>query len=152
TTGCCGSRRSSASRRGTRAARPSSGAQREPRLRRGPNVSAATTRSRPAPRPRLERDRPRLTGRAAALLVAVAILVVMAIVPIGRYLDQRSAIADIERRAPELDSENAALRAEISRLLDPAELEALARGCLGMVRPGEVAFITPGRTSAPSDC
>ena len=58
-------------------------------------MSATTTRSRPAPRPRLERDRPRLTGRAAALFVAVAILVVMAIVPIGRYLDQRSAIADI---------------------------------------------------------
>ena len=115
-------------------------------------MSATTTRSRPAPRPRLERDRPRLTGRAAALLVAVAILIVMAIVPIGRYLDQRSAIADIERRAAELESENADLRAEISRLLDPAELEQLARACLGMVRPGEVAFITPGRTAPPSDC
>jgi cell division protein FtsL len=115
-------------------------------------VSATTTRRRPAPRPRLERDRPRLTGRAAALLVAVAILAVMAIVPIGRYLDQRSAIADIERRAAELEAENADLRAEISRLNDPAALEELARACLGMVGPGEVAFIMPGRTAAPSDC
>jgi cell division protein FtsL len=115
-------------------------------------VNATTMRSRPAPRPRLERDRPRLTGRAAALFVAVAILIVMAIVPIGRFLDQRSAIADIERRAAELESENADLRVEISRLHDPAELEELARACLGMVRPGEVAFIAPGRTAAPSDC
>jgi cell division protein FtsL len=116
-------------------------------------VSATTTRSRPAaPRPRLERDRPRLTGRAAALLVAVAILVVMAIVPIGRYLDQRSAIADIERRAAELDTQNADLRAEISRLHDQAELERLARECLGMVGPGEVAFVMPGRTADASDC
>jgi cell division protein FtsL len=115
-------------------------------------VSATTTRSRPAPRPRLERDRPRLTGRAAALLVAVAILVVMAIVPIGRYVDQRSAIADIERRAAELDTQNADLRAEISRLHQPTELERLARECLGMVGPGEVAFVAPGRTADASEC
>jgi cell division protein FtsL len=115
-------------------------------------MSGTTTRSRPSPRPRLERDRPRLTGRAAALLVAVALLVVMAIVPIGRYLDQRSAIADIERRAAELEAENANLRVEISRLHDPAELEKLARACLGMVGPGEVAFVMPDPTADRSDC
>ena len=114
--------------------------------------TSATTRSRPSPRPRLERDRPRLTGRAAALIVAVTALAVMAIVPIGRYLDQRSAIADIERRAAELDAENADLRVEISRLHDPVELEKLARACLGMVGPGEVAFVMPGRTADPSEC
>jgi cell division protein FtsL len=123
---------------------PSSGA--------GPGASARTTRNRPSPRPRLERDRPRLTGRAAALIVAVAVLAVLAIVPIGRYLDQRSAIADIERRAAELEAENADLRVEISRLHAPAELEKLARACLGMVGPGEVAFVLPGRTADPSDC
>ena len=116
----------------------------------GPIVNATTTRSRPAPRPRLERDRPRLTGRAAALFVAVAILIVMAIVPIGRFLDQRSAIADIERRAAELESENADLRVEISRLHDPAELEELARACLGMVKPGEVAFVVVPKEGAPA--
>lgn len=119
---------------------------------RGPALGANTTRSRPSPRPRLERDRPRLTGRAAALLVAVAVLGVMAIVPIGRYLDQRSAIADIERRADELEAENADLRVEISRLHDPARLEELARACLGMVGPGEVAFVVPGRAADPSEC
>ena len=113
---------------------------------------SSTTRSRSAPRPRLERDRPRLTGRAAALLVAVTILGVMAIVPIGRYLDQSAAIADIDRHAAELESQNAELRAEISQLHDPTELEKLARECLGMVGPGEVAFVTPwGRPVSP-DC
>jgi cell division protein FtsB len=73
-------------------------------------------------------------------------------VPIGRYLDQRSAIADIERRSVDLESQNAELRAEISRLHDPAELEELARSCLGMVGPGEVAFVMPGRPADPSDC
>mgnify|MGYP003402683876 FL=1 len=111
----------------------------------------ATTRSRSA-RPRLERDRARLTGRAAALLVAGTILGAMAIVPIGRYLDQSAAIADIERRAAELGSQNAELRAEISRLHDPTELEKLARECLGMVGPGEVAFVTPGGRTLLPDC
>ena len=114
-------------------------------------MSATTTR-RPSPRPRLERDRPRLTGRAAALLVAVAILAAMAILPIGRYLDQRTAIAEIERRAAELEAQNADLRAEIVQLHDPTELEELARSCLGMVGPGEVAFVIPGRTADPSEC
>lgn len=123
-----------------------------PSTGRSPGTSAATTRRRPSRRPRLERDRPRLTGRAAALIVAVAVLAVMAIVPIGRYLDQRSAIADIERQAAELEAENADLRVEISRLHDPAELERLARACLGMVGPGEVAFVLPGRIADPSDC
>jgi cell division protein FtsL len=115
-------------------------------------MNATTPRSRPSPRPRLERDRPRLTGRAAALLVAVAILVVMAMVPIGRYLDQRSAIADIDRRAAELEAENADLRVEISQLHDPRELERLARSCLGMVGPGEIAFVMPGRTADRFAC
>ena len=114
-------------------------------------MSATTTR-RPSSRPRLERDRPRLTGRAAALLVAVAILAAMAILPIGRYLDQRTAIAGIERRAAELEAQNADLRAEIAQLHDPTELEELARSCLGMVGPGEVAFVIPGRTADPSEC
>ena len=82
----------------------------------------------------------------------MTILTVMAVVPIGRYLDQSAAIADIERRAAQLESQNAELRAEISRLHDPVELEKLARECLGMVAPGEVAFVTPGRAPDPSDC
>ena len=115
-------------------------------------MSATTTRSRPSPRPRLERDGPRLTGRAAALILAVALLAAMAIVPIGRYLDQRSAIAEIERHAAELEAQNADLRAEIAQLHDPTELEELARSCLGMVGPGEVAFVVPGLTADPSEC
>jgi cell division protein FtsB len=113
---------------------------------------STTTRVRTSPRPRLERDRPRLTGRAAALLVAVTILAMMAIVPIGRYFEQRAAIADLERRAADLGSQNAELRAEIARLRDPAELERLARECLGMVGPGEVAFISEGERPRSSGC
>ena len=115
-------------------------------------MNATTTRPRPAPRARLHRDRPRLTGRAALLLVAMALLVMLALVPIGRLFEQRAAIADLERRAAVLEARNADLRAEIVKLHDPAELEKLARECLGMVAPGEVAFVTPGGVAPRSDC
>jgi cell division protein FtsL len=100
---------------------------------------------------RLERTTPRLTGRAAFLLVAVTVLLVMAVVPARQYIDQRARMAELERRTEELERANAQLRAEISRLHDPAELERLARECLGMVAPGEVVFVTPGEAPA-SDC
>jgi cell division protein FtsL len=105
--------------------------------------------SRPA-RPRLERDRPRLTGRAAGLLVAVSVLVVMAVVPARQLLEQRGRIAELDRQAAELEALNAELREEISALHDPVRLEELARACLGMVAPGEVAFVIVGRPAA--DC
>jgi cell division protein FtsL len=100
--------------------------------------------AQPGPR-RIERDTPRLTGRAAFLLVAVTFLAVMAMVPARQYLDQRARIADLDSQIARLERQNAELRAQISRLHDPAELERLARQCLGMVAPGEIAFVTPGQ-------
>ena len=107
-------------------------------------MSPAATRT-------LDRDRPRLTGRAAVLLMVVTLLGVLALVPARAYLDQRSQIAELERRAGQLDAANAALRAEISKLHTPAELERLARACLGMVGPGEIALVIDG-PGAPSPC
>ena len=112
-------------------------------------MSTRRAASKPA-RPRLERDRPRLTGRAALLLVAVAVLVVMAIVPARQYLEQRGRIAELDRLATELEAQNAELRAGISALHDPVHLEELARACLGMVAPGEVAFVIAGKPA--TDC
>ena len=102
----------------------------------------------PAPSRTIERDRPRLTGRAAVLLVVVTMLGVMALVPARQYLDQRSRIADLERRTTELEAQNAELRGEVIKLHDPVELERLARECLGMVAHGEIAFVIPGRPPA----
>ena len=110
---------------------------------------SATTTSR---RPRLKRDRPRLTGRAAVLLVALTILIFMAAVPARQYLGERGRIADLERQATELEEQNADLRAQISSLNDPVELERLARACLGMVAPGEVVFVTPGGLPSINGC
>jgi cell division protein FtsL len=116
-------------------------------------VNAAPERRASTPkrtRLRLERDRPKLTGRAAALLVAVSVLVVMAVVPARQLLEQRSRIAELDRQAAELEAQNGELRREISALHDPVHLEELARACLGMVAPGEVAFVIVGKPAA--DC
>lgn len=99
----------------------------------------------------LPRDRPRLTARAAALLVVVAILALLTLVPARQFLAQRGQIAELEAQATQLEQQNDALQREIARLKDPAELERLARECLGMVRPGEIALVTPDVPSS-SDC
>ena len=92
----------------------------------------------------LERERPRLTGRAAGLLVVLMVLGLLLLVPARQYLAQRGRIAELERQATELEEQNDALRARIAALHDTAELERLARACLGMVRPGEIALVVPG--------
>jgi cell division protein FtsB len=98
----------------------------------------------------LSREGPRLTGRAAVLLVVVTALALVALVPARQLLAQRSRIGELERRAELLEDQNAELRLRISRLNDPAELERLARACLGMVMPGETALIVPD--AEPADC
>jgi cell division protein FtsB len=100
----------------------------------------------------IERDGPKLTGRAAGLLVLLTLLVMLAIVPAGQFLEQRARIGDLEHRAAELEERNADLRQGIGRLDDPAELERLARGCLGMVGPGEIALVVPGAPPDHADC
>lgn len=100
----------------------------------------------------LERSGPKLTGRAALLLVIVASLVLLAAVPARTFLDQRGRIADLERRAADLEAQNDDLRSELTRLHDPAELERLARECLGMVSPGEIVLVVPEARAARADC
>jgi cell division protein FtsB len=84
--------------------------------------------------------------------VTLGLLVMLALAPVRQYLDQRSRIAELERRTVELEQQNADLRATINGLSDPAELERLARECLGMVGPGETALIIPGEQPARADC
>jgi cell division protein FtsB len=98
----------------------------------------------------LDRPRVRLTGRAALLLVVVTMLAVFSVVPVRQYFEQRSQIARLERRAGELERANDGLRSDIRRLHDPEYLERVARACLGMVKPGEVAFVSKASGTDPA--
>jgi cell division protein FtsB len=66
------------------------------------------------------------------------------------YMEQRAELAELERQAAALDSRNQQLTDRAARLRDAAFLERLARQCLGMVRPGEVAFVVVPKKGAPT--
>jgi cell division protein FtsB len=100
----------------------------------------------------IERDRPKLTGRAAGLLVVTTLLVMLALVPARQFWEQRGRIAELEQRTVELERLNAELRRRIAALSDPTELERIARECLGMVGPGEIALVVPGSQPERADC
>lgn len=126
----------------------------------GGRPRAAVRRSREAAGPTRDRARRaegptrKLTPRAAVLAALLTAVSLFAVAPARAYLEQRARIAALERRVEILARANARLEAEIQRLRDPAEIERLARECLGMVRPGEIAFlpVTRGEGPPPARC
>jgi cell division protein FtsB len=96
----------------------------------------------------------RVTPRAAVLLFTVFVVAMFAIAPIRGYLDQRAQLAVLDRQAAVLERENQSLQERIADLNDTRTLERLARECLGMVRPGEIGFVTipKGEAPTPPDC
>jgi cell division protein FtsB len=110
-----------------------------------------TTRGRPRAATRtVPRRGPRLTGRAAGLLAVVLVLAMTLVVPLRQYAAQRERVAELSARVDALSKANARLERRIVQLRDPAYLERLARECLGMVKPGEIAFVTvPGKGGRP---
>ena len=74
------------------------------------------------------------------------------VVPLRQYAAQRARVAELEAKVESLSAANARLERRSEQLRDPAYLERLARECLGMVKPGEISFITvprEGRRSSP---
>ena len=97
----------------------------------------------------------RIRPRAIALAVLVVALLTAAIYPVRTYLGQRAQIHTLERQSAILERANDHLTHHITSLHDPSQLERLARECLGMVKPGEIAFVVVpkgGHAATPSDC
>jgi cell division protein FtsB len=113
-----------------------------------PAVATGRTIRRRSARPR--RRRTRLTGRATILLAVLAGILFLSIAPARMYVEQRAELAELERQAAELASRNQRLSDRAERLRDADFLERLARQCLGMVRPGEVAFVVVPKQGAPA--
>jgi cell division protein FtsB len=84
----------------------------------------------------------RPTVRALVLIAVVLGVVVLSVAPVRSYLDQRSQLAGLQRQAHALERRSDRLAEQIRQLRDPASLEQIARRCLGMIRPGEIAFVT----------
>jgi|BarGraIncu00222A_1022003.scaffolds.fasta_scaffold00052_47 cell division protein FtsB len=84
--------------------------------------------------------RNRITGRAAVLLLVLAMLGVAYAWPLREYYNQRAQIRDLRTATRATAARVIALEAEKARWADPAYIEAQARGRLHYVMPGEVAF------------
>jgi cell division protein FtsB len=102
------------------------------------------------------RARLRVTGRAVILVALILLLAAAGTGVFRQFLDQRARIERLERNVRALEAERGRLEDRIRQLNDPAHLEALARECLGMVRPGEIRFVVPEEkpadSTSPSAC
>jgi cell division protein FtsB len=87
------------------------------------------------------RANPRLTGRAAVLVLVVAVLVVSFASSLKAYLQQRDHIdalrAQIAQRTQTIDE----LGVEKERWKDPAYVATQARERFGYVMPGETSYV-----------
>lgn len=92
----------------------------------------------------------RISGRAVVLLAIVFAIMLLGISPLRGYLAQRTQLADLRRQAATLEQQNARLQRQIDDLSDPTYLERLARECLGMVKPGETAFVIVPKNGSPT--
>jgi cell division protein FtsB len=69
------------------------------------------------------------------------IVLTFAIAPFRAYLVQRGQLAELNNQMQVLDQQNSDLGHQAIHLQDQTYLQQLARECLGMVRPGEIAFV-----------
>jgi cell division protein FtsB len=91
----------------------------------------------------------RVTPRAGVLAFVCVLVLTFAVAPLRAYLGQRDQMATLSGQMRTLDVQNADLRSQATRLQDPTYLQQLARECLGMVRPGEIAFVTVPQHGKP---
>jgi cell division protein FtsB len=83
----------------------------------------------------------RLTGRATALFVVLAMLAVAYTWPVKEYLRQHGELARLRAASAATQARVDALEAQKKRWADPAFVQAQARERLHFVLPGETAFV-----------
>ncbi|WP_245916808.1 FtsB family cell division protein [Nocardioides gansuensis] len=96
-----------------------------------------------APRPAAPESasrRPRLTGRAAILVLVLAVLTVSYASSLRAYIQQRSHIGDLKQAIAEREASINELEREKQRWSDPAYVRAQARARFGYLMPGETGF------------
>jgi cell division protein FtsL len=78
---------------------------------------------------------------ATLLMLVMGAAFLTQVVPYGQIMDVNRRVEEARTQLASLESENAALEADIAALQTPAEIEKLAREKLGYVRPGETAYV-----------
>jgi cell division protein FtsB len=98
--------------------------------------------------------RPRLTGRAAVLVLVLAVLTVSYASSLKAYLQQRQHIAELKAQIAQSEADIDGLEREKERWRDPAYISSQARERFGYVMPGETAWdsvLIAGNPPAPED-
>jgi cell division protein FtsB len=116
---------------------------RTPTSGRQPRVPAAAAVRGP------EKPRSRLTGRAAILVLVVAVLTVSYASSMRAFLQQRSHINALKEKIAEREASIDALESEKRRWDDPAYVEQQARQRLGYVMPGERTYLVLDENGQP---
>lgn len=128
---------------------------RTPRSRTGPGRARSagpgtpSSRRPAASRTPQARPRQRFTGRAAILVVVLAVLTVSYASSLRAYLTQREHLRELSAQIEETRVEIQALEREKRRWEDPAFVEAQARERLDYVNPGETSYVVTGRDGRP---
>jgi cell division protein FtsB len=123
-----------------------------PRGRTGPGRTPSGTRLPRATAAALrppEKPRSRLTGRAAILVLVVAVLTVSYASSMRAFLQQRSHINALKTQITEREASIDALESEKQRWDDPAYVEQQARQRLGYVMPGERTYLVLDENGQP---
>jgi cell division protein FtsB len=122
------------------AARRSPGGTSTPRA--GARPAAGPRRGGVRPRPAATQvgPRPRFTGRAAILVLVLALLMVSYASSMRSYLDQRRHLASLSASIAKSQAEVDRLTREKKRWNDPAYVRTVAHQRFGWVLPGEIGF------------
>ncbi len=88
--------------------------------------------------------RPRFTGRAAVLVLVLALLAVSYASSMRAYLQQRAHISDLKSQIAQREANIDQLEREKRRFRDPAYVESQARARFGFLMPGETAYTVIG--------
>lgn len=131
---------------GARGTRPRAGGPRTPASRGEPDPAAAVAAS---PTTRRPQRRPRFTGRAAVLVLVLAVLTVSYASSLRAYLQQRSHIGELKAQIAEREASIDDLEREKKRWDDPAYVKAQARARFGYLMPGEQGFEVIGADGRP---
>ena len=109
-----------------------------PGARPGPRGGAGRPRGSAVPVTRP--PRPRFTGRAAILVLVLAVLTVSYASSMRAYLEQKEHLESLRRSIAQSQASIEDLQREKRRWRDPAYVDAQATQRLGWVMPGEVSF------------
>lgn len=115
---------------------------------RTPGAGTADTGSTRAVEP-TPPTRGRFTGRAAVLVLVLAVLTVSYASSLRAYLQQRSHIGDLKAQIAEREASINDLEREKRRWEDPAYVKAQARERFGYLMPGETGFEVIGPDGKP---